>query len=198
MGNIMNLSFPNFIFGHSHLDKLLIITIMASGIIVVGINPHSVQGRFAAYAASTTHRVDIIFNTDWKFNQGDVDGAHATSFNDTGWTYVDLPHATKFVTPEDPTAYLGVSWYRKHFAVDGTYQGRKLYIEFDGAMQVADVWINGTSVAHHEGGYAPFTIDVTDAVNYGGADNVIAVKLDSNANADWAPGKNGVDFQYDG
>jgi hypothetical protein len=152
----------------------------------------------AAFTPPATNRVNIIFNTDWKYNQGDVTGAQATSFNDSAWAYVDLPHTTKFVTPDDPNASLGVSWYRKHFTVDAAYQGRKVYIEFEAAMQVADVWINGTSVAHHEGGYAPFTIDATGIVVYGGGDNVIAVKLDNNANSNWAPGQSGVDFQYGG
>ena len=152
----------------------------------------------AAYTPPTTNRVNIIFNTDWKYNQGNVTGAEATAFSDTAWAYVDLPHTTKFVTPDDPNALLGVSWYRKHFTVDSAYQGRKLYIEFEAAMQVADVWVNGFSIGHHEGGYTPFTIDITTVANYGGADNVIAVKIDNNANANWAPGWNGVDFQYHG
>ncbi len=70
-------------------------------------------------------------------------------------------------------------WYRKHFTVPSSSQGAKVFIEFGAAMQLADVWVNGTHKAQHQGGYAPFTIDVTGDVAYGGADNVIAVKLDS-------------------
>jgi hypothetical protein len=143
-------------------------------------------------------RLELNFNLDWKYNQGDSSGAEVMAFNDSRWTYVDLPHSTKFVTPEDPNAYLGISWYRKHFKVDQTYQGRKVFIEFEAAMQAADVWVNGTKMIRHEGGYTPFTIDVSNTVRYNGADNVISVKVDSNANPNWAPGWNGVDFQYDG
>jgi hypothetical protein len=149
-------------------------------------------------SSQTTNRVDLNFNVDWRYYMGDVSGADTKAYNDTEWTYVDLPHSTKFVTPEDPNAYLGISWYRKHFSVAGEYQGGKVYIEFEAAMQSADVWVNGVKKIRHEGGYTPFTIDITDDVTYGGADNVIAVKVDSNANPDWAPGWNGVDFQYDG
>ena len=143
-------------------------------------------------------RLAIDFNLDWKYFQGDAGGADAKAFDDSKWSYVDLPHSTKFVTPEDPNAYLGVSWYRKHFTVAGAFQGKKVYIEFEAAMQSADVWVNGVKLLRHVGGYTPFTIDVTGSVSYGGADNVIAVRVDSNANPDWAPGWNGVDFQYDG
>jgi Glycosyl hydrolases family 2, TIM barrel domain/Glycosyl hydrolases family 2/Glycoside hydrolase family 2 C-terminal domain 5/Glycosyl hydrolases family 2, sugar binding domain len=143
-------------------------------------------------------RVNLSFDTDWKYQQGDVPGADATAFADSAWAYVDLPHSTKFVTPEDPTAYLGVSWYRKHFTVDGAYQGNKLYIEFGAAMQQADVWVNGVHETQHLGGYAPFTIDVSGDALYGGADNVVSVRLDSRPGAGWAPGWEGVDFQYHG
>ncbi len=152
----------------------------------------------AAYNPPATNRVVGNFNADWQYIKGDVSGAQAPGFDDTGWTFVALPHTTKQVTPEDTLAYEGVSWYRKHFTVSATYQGRKVFIEFGAAMQVADVWVNGTQVVHHEGGYAPFTADVTSLVNYGTADNVIAVRLDSSPNANWAPGKDGVDFQYHG
>jgi hypothetical protein len=102
------------------------------------------------------------------------------------------------VTPQSPNAYLGISWYRKRFALTTEDQGRKVFVEFEGAMQTADVWVNGWKKLRHEGGYTPFTIDVTDDVVFDGTENVIAVKVDSNANPNFAPGWNGVDFQYHG
>jgi hypothetical protein len=143
-------------------------------------------------------RLELNFNPDWKYAAGDASGAEEAAFNDSGWGTVNLPHSTKFVTPEDPEAYLGVSWYRKHFAVDAAYRGRKVCIEFGAAMQSADVWVNGVKKLRHVGGYTPFTVDVSGEVSYGGADNLIAVKIDSRANPDWAPGQPVIDFQYYG
>ncbi len=160
--------------------------------------PPATSTPTGAAVPQAVQRLNLNFNTDWKYLQGDASGADAKTYDDSGWTYVDLPHSTKFVTPEDPNAYLGISWYRKHFKVAGAYQGRKVYIEFGAAMQSADVWVNGSHKIRHVGGYTPFTIDISSDVAYDGADNVIAVKIDSNANPDWAPGWNGVDFQYDG
>jgi len=54
-------------------------------------------------------RINRSFNPDWKYLQGDAGSAEAQTFDDSAWTYVDLPHATTFVTPENPKAYLGVS-----------------------------------------------------------------------------------------
>ncbi len=151
-------------------------------------------------ASTTATRADLNFDTDWRFNQGDVTGADAKAFVDTAWGYVDLPHSPKFNTPDDPMAYAGIMWYRKHFTVPSSSQGSKIFIEFGAAMQLSDVWVNGTHKIQHQGGYAPFTIDVTGDVTYGGADNVISVKLDSRVNPLWPPGKNDapIDFQFHG
>ena len=64
-------------------------------------------------------------------------------------------------------------------------------------MQKADVYVNGKKIMTHEGGYIPFVIDLTDKVNYG-AENTIAVKIDSRHNRNFAPGKDKPDFQYFG
>jgi hypothetical protein len=151
-------------------------------------------------ASTTATRSDLNFDTDWRFNQGDVTGADTKAFVDTAWAYVDLPHTPKFNTPESPAAYAGIMWYRKHFTVPASAQGAKIFIEFGAAMQVADVYVNGTHKPQHQGGYAPFTFDITNDVAYGGADNVIAVKLDTRVNASWPPGKTDapIDFQFHG
>src|SRR5664280_1480173 len=150
------------------------------------------------FVPPANNRLDINFNADWLCIQGDVANAQLQSFNDSSWTSVGLPHTTKFVSPENPTAYLGVSWYRKHFTVSNAYVGRKVFIEFGAAMQAASVYINGTLAVQHNGGYTPFTLDATALVNYGGADNVIAVRLDSTPSSNFAPGNSAPDFRYHG
>src|SRR5664279_4608183 len=118
-----------------------------------------------------SQRLDLNFNLDWKYNQGDVAGADVVEFDDSSWVYVDLPHTTRFVTPESPNAYQGVSWYRKHFTVSDGYRGSKIFLEFAAAMQEADVWVNGShktvhyareapvsTTVTHQGGYTPFTL----------------------------------------
>jgi hypothetical protein len=157
----------------------------------------AVSARGILGSAPSSREV-LNFNVDWKYSEGDAEGAEATGFDDSAWTYVDLPHSTTFVTPEKPFAYIGVSWYRKHFAVPAAEKGRKVYIEFEAAMQAADVWVNGVKLLRHEGGYTPFTLDVSDGVTYGGAGNVIAVRVDSKSSANWAPGQPVIDFQYYG
>ena len=146
----------------------------------------------------TGSRVDVNFDTDWRFNKADASGADAKAFADTSWGYVDLPHTAKFNTPDDITAYSGISWYRKHFTVAASYQGQQALHRVRRGDAARGRLGQRHAQGPHQGGYAPFTVDVTADVTTGGADNVIAVKLDSNANSNWPPGWPRVDFQYHG
>ena len=142
------------------------------------------------YASPETNRIDTSFNVGWKFYKGTVSGDNAkdSNYNDSSWLAVNLPHnppksgqsGIDSLRPTYPNySYEGVSWYRKHFTLDNSYQGRKLFVEFEAINTRADVWVNGTFLTTHLGGYLPFTIDVTNYVTFGGADNVIAVKADN-------------------
>jgi hypothetical protein len=199
----INFRMPPFIKRSLRLSGAAVLIVLAACASPSPASTPTVTAATAATAVTTPlppmgERKELNFNLDWKYFEGDADGAEAPAFGDSGWTYVDLPHSTQYVTPEKPFAYLGVSWYRKHFAVPDSYQGRKVYIEFEAAMQSADVWVNGVRKLRHEGGFTPFTIDVSGDVTYGGADNVVAVKVDSRANTNWAPGQPVIDFQYYG
>ncbi|MGH8047280.1 MAG: hypothetical protein ACREKL_08535, partial [Chthoniobacterales bacterium] len=47
----------------------------------------------AGYVPPTSNRLVFNFNYDWKFIKKDVAGADATSFNDSTWSQVTLPHS---------------------------------------------------------------------------------------------------------
>lgn len=142
-------------------------------------------------------RTVLNFNTDWKFIRGDVAIGQSATVDDGVWGWVNLPHNIKFNTPEDVTEYLGVAWYRKEFSVSPGMEGTRAFIEFGAAMQRADVWLNGSHLTTHVGGYTPFTIDVTGHLNCH-EENQIAVRVDTRPNPAWAPGRTGVDFRYFG
>ena len=150
-----------------------------------------------AGAVSAFDRQTLNFNTDWRYVQGDPANAQTVGFDASAWTWVNLPHSTKFNTPEDISDNFGVSWYRKTFDTDPAAAGKRVYINFEAAMPQAKVWVNGVLVGSHVGGYTPFMVDVTDVLNASGA-NVIAVRIDNTPSADFAPGKTGVDFRYFG
>ena len=81
--------------------------------------------------------------------------------------------------------YIGYGWYRKHLTVPRLGRDNAIFLEFEGAFQDAQVYVNGTSVGEHLGGYTGFSYDITSAVVTG--DNVVAVRLNNNWNAQLAP-----------
>jgi beta-galactosidase len=144
------------------------------------------------YLPPQTGRKKLSFNTGWKCYKGTISGdaAQSPSYDDSSWLAVNIPHNPPISGQSGPDplrpgwpnySYEGVSWYRKHFTLDNSYEGRKISIEFEAINTRADVWVNGTLIptTPHYGGYLPFTVDMTNYVNFGGADNVIAVKADN-------------------
>lgn len=150
--------------------------------------------------AASQGRVEMSFNNDWRFWEGNVSGADAADYDDSEWLYVNVPHSTiKYTSENYYHEDLGVFWYRRHFETPETVQdGRRALITFGAAMQKAEVWLNGEKLGTHEGGYTGFSYDITDKLAPAGEENVLAVKLDTNPNAAFAPGKNNPDFQYFG
>ncbi|MBD9729471.1 glycoside hydrolase family 2 protein [Streptomyces caniscabiei] len=142
-------------------------------------------------------RVWIHLNTGWRFIRSDVAGAQAPGFNDSGWTSVNTPHTWNATDGADGANnyYRGVGWYRRHYAVPSTMAGKRLYLQFAGVNQVADVWVNGTYLGQHKGGYSRFRFDAT-AVLVPGQDNVIAVKVTNTRDTNIAPV--GADYTFQG
>jgi beta-galactosidase len=140
-------------------------------------------------------RVDL--NTGWKFNKGDVAGAQATAFNDAAWSSVTTPHTWNATDGADGgnNYYRGIGWYRRHYTVPASFAGKMLFLQFAGANQVADVWVNGVYLGQHQGGYSRFRFGATSALRVG-QDNVIAVKVNNASNPDIAPLS--ADFSFDG
>jgi beta-galactosidase/beta-glucuronidase len=90
---------------------------------------------------------------------------------------VGLPHS--FSTPyfQAPEVYIGYGWYRKDLVLANVPAGRRWTLEFEGAFQTADVYVNGARLARHRGGYTGFPVDLTRALHPGR--NVIAVRVDN-------------------
>lgn len=125
----------------------------------------------------------------------------ATPGEEVAWEKVSLPHSVR-LEPANASGgrnYQGVCWYRKTLAADAGWAGKKLYLEFEGAMQVADLWLNGKKLTTHYGGYQPFTLDLTGQLEPG-KPNTLVMKLDNSDNPEVPPGKpqNQLDFTYFG
>ena len=130
-----------------------------------------------------------------------VDYGEATEFkkdfDDHAWPLVNLPHWDRLETYETFRPYQGIAWYRKTLIPTPEMNGKQVTLEFEGVMQVADVWVNNEHRTTHYGGYLPFTVDLSNDVK-AGAPVTIAVKVDSRDNNLVPPGKpiGGLDFEY--
>jgi beta-galactosidase len=140
------------------------------------------------YVPPANHRVDTIIDSNWRFIRQDVSGAQNPTFDDSAWTNLNLPHTWNNLDGQDGgnNYYRGIGWYRTHCTVDGSYSGRRVFLRFNGAFLVTDVYINGNLLGEHQGGFAAFAFDATPYVNFG-ADNVIAVKVNNAFNTNIPP-----------
>ena len=142
---------------------------------------------WALYTPPRTRTV-LPINKAWKFIKQDVSGAQAAGFNDGAWSSVNLPHSFEqpyWRTNMAQTPYIG--WYRKHITIDTSLllAKKRVFIEFEAAFLVSDVYVNGVLAGTHKGGYTGFSYDITPNLHAG--DNVIAVRLDANWNGRVAP-----------
>jgi beta-galactosidase len=124
----------------------------------------------------------------WRYAPGPVAGAETVGFDDRGWAIVRVPHTWNAVDAFDkaPGYRRGEGWYRTTLPIDSTLAGKRVSLEFAGANQTADVYVNGQSVGHHVGGYTAFTVDITGALRFDGP-NLLAVRVDNSHDPDVPP-----------
>lgn len=116
----------------------------------------------------------INLNKDWKFIQKDAGLPNSLP---TDWTSVDLPHTWNAVDGHDGNGSFdrGTYWYAKTFATPKqAFGGNRIFVEILAAGQQATVYVNGTEVVYHEGGYSTFRADVTDLCKEDG-ENLLVV-----------------------
>jgi beta-galactosidase len=151
-----------------------------------------------AETPAATAGARVPFDAGWRFALGDPPGAEAGSFDDSGWTSIDVPHdwsirfAPDASTPSGnaggyyPT---GIGWYRRHFVFQPGWTARVVHLTFDGVHMDASVWVNGELLGRHPNGFTPFTYDLTAHLRPG-QDNVVAVRVDNShqPNCRWYSG----------
>lgn len=60
------------------------------------------------------------------------------------------------------------SWYYRSLDVPQSWSGQRVLLNFGAVDYEATIYINGTHVGSHRGGYTGFTLDITEAVSFGG------------------------------
>jgi len=139
-------------------------------------------------AAEAGERLILNFNPAWKFVKADADGAQQPEFDDRSWATVSLPHTFNDCDTFDDWSLAGHrgeqnqwggrTWYRKTFTAPDSWRGKNVFIEFEAARQVAEVYLNGKLLGISKTGFTPFGFDLTPHLHFGG-ENVLAVMCDN-------------------
>ena len=153
---------------------------------------------FAGTSMAARATADLA--NDWKFIKQDVDAtAPATS-----WDAVTIPHtwnnldAQKGVrgNPRIPGGYFrGACWYERSLDVPAAWKGSRVFIRFEAASIVAQVYLNGESIGEHRGAFTAFCFELTPHLKFGQT-NELRVRVD-NSNQPDVPPLSG-DFNMDG
>jgi beta-galactosidase len=122
------------------------------------------------------------------------------TFADSSWELVNLPHDWGIKGPfmEGPDAEVGggmgrlpshgVAWYRRKLEIPVSDKGRSIFLDIDGAMSYAMVWLNGNLVGGWPYGYNSWRLDLTQHIRAGG-ENQLAIRIDNPPHsARWYPG----------
>lgn len=151
-------------------------------------------------------RERINFDEGWRFarfgsmpdgsQRAEPQGLARIDLDDSGWRRLDLPHDWGIEGPfrddlpndTGKLPWAGIGWYRKTFQSPETDRGRRIFIDFDGAMSCSEVWLNGERVGDRPYGYSSFRLELAGHLKIGG-ENVLAVRLDNKPDSSrWYPG----------
>lgn len=162
-----------------------------------------------------THGADYRNLSQWRFHLGALPpAAFTTSYDDSSWQQVRVPHDWAIDRPFDMRIDMqsvqvledgdkapairtgrtgalpafGVGCYRTVIPHDPLLKGKRIRVEFDGAMSLAQICLNGRLVGEHPYGYTSFAVDLTQYWNFDG-ENLLAVRLENRPESSrWYPG----------
>ena len=175
--------------------------------------PILVSFFFVPIILSAQVRTSILLDKNWKFTRTDDPNSYSTTFNDSKWQNVTVPHDWAIFGPFDkfndlqemaisqdgqaealPHAgrtgglpFVGVGWYRTTVDLPPNMNNKSVTLQFDGAMSHAEVYVNGVKAGYWPYGYNSFYFDVSSRIQSGR--NTIAVRLNNPREfSRWYPG----------
>jgi len=112
----------------------------------------------------------------WRFKPDPPPDFAEINFPDSEWKSITVPSHWMMEGFDSAT---GTGAYRKEFEIPSSFRGRRIKLLFEGVYSGAEIFVNGKHIGSHEGGFAPFELDITDAVHIG-AGNLLAVRVREN------------------
>jgi beta-galactosidase len=162
---------------------------------LAGASAAAALGRAQNSPPAVPPRRTYSLNRNWLFAASATPDSHAPGFDDSKFRRVTLPHTNVDLPWHsfNDQAYEFVSVYRRHFHAPPAWSGKRVFVDFGGVMTAAKVTINGHNFEEYRGGYTPFAFELTEHLKYG-ADNLLAVEVDSTERADIPPFGGSIDY----
>ncbi len=134
---------------------------------------------FLAIAALWTtnlygQRTEQTLNDSWRFMLSEE--AAVPAADNPAWTRINIPHTWNTDAYTVKKYHRGHGWYTRGLTL-GDPAGKRFFLRFEAVNHTAEVYVNGTRAALHEGGYTAFNVDITPYVRAG--ENRIAVRADN-------------------
>lgn len=144
----------------------------------------------ALHATPVDRRVEMSLRDGWRFKLGADSATELQAAPDATWSSVSVPHtwnrvgyykdapASHINTAQNVVTTQGVGWYKLVFTPPATTADTESFLQFDAASRIATVWLNGTLLGTHKGGFSRFRLNATMALKPGQANN-LTVKVDN-------------------
>ena len=145
-----------------------------------------------------------LLDTGWRFLNKEIPMTNINQVDDSSWQTVTIPHDWAIAGPFDMTIDMqkvtviedgdrgaklrtgrtgalpcfGIGWYRKVLPISKADEGKRVFVEFDGAMSRSKIYLNGVYVGEWPYGYSSFSFELTKYIQYG-MENILSVRLEN-------------------
>ena len=167
------------------------------GLLVLCLSSLTAENQAQNTQASKTHspnvvdpRIEMSLRDGWRFKLGPDSVTELQAEPDATWTTVSVPHtwnrvgyykdapASHINTAQNVLTTQGVGWYKLVFTPPANVEGMESFLQFDAASRIATVWLNGTMLGTHRGGFSRFRVNSTAALKPG-HENTLTVEVDN-------------------
>ena len=132
-------------------------------------------------------RESILLDSGWRFKSGNITNTETVNFGDGNWQTVSIPHNWGWEEAQQgKDFYRGPGWYRRDLNIGAPQSGKRYFLRFEAASQVADVYLNGERLGQHRGAFGAFAFEITANLSATGT-NLLAVRVSNQWEPDIAP-----------
>ncbi len=157
-----------------------------------------------AFQVQAQKREVQLLDTGWRFLNKEIPTTNLSQVDDSSWQTITVPHDWAIAGPFDMTIDMqkvtviedgdrgaklrtgrtgalpcfGIGWYRKALNISKADEGKRIFVEFDGAMSRSKVYLNGIYVGEWPYGYSSFSFELTKLIQFG-KENILSVRLEN-------------------